>query len=508
MKRQEYIEWIRNVRGKMSQTEFGKKVYHYRITKNNRQCLTYHRNEIRNWESGKSFPQNIETFLSIALLEYDQTHSCEYKNSMERNERFYYVREIMKQILEMDLYCRNLHDALLIQVCRGILSFQEVLDMEPELQEKIQNLYLDTEEKREYALQRETENIRLDLYKINDKQDIEKVILANKVFFYTGNRAFGERFVKIYENRQRYPELLSLQEAVQIYAPNYRDSYSRIFFSDGMTRQWIIDLCLHLRFNWGETDKVLSNAHMLSLSDDEKHPDLSHFVFFNDISLEKKLMLLLLIATYVHQEVFEALPPVDYLLESFTIYSQGKKALKAIQNIADSVDPEEWDYHYLQNQLKVKVEEWMAYIRSGYENITESYMKKVFESYKLEQNAYYDMSIGARLKEIFREDVGKLHYMAALFYTVLTGKDYQGELSQQDLDSIHMDFEHLGTETLYIYRFLSHVLGTFLNNEPVSKDDKGGYYRHDSTGKKMKALDWDEIIEDLWASIIEFKCTK
>ena len=75
MKKTEYGEWVRKVRGKTSREEFGKQIVHFSKDEQGKTiCETYHRNEIRNWEIGESIPKikNIETFLSISLFEYDR----------------------------------------------------------------------------------------------------------------------------------------------------------------------------------------------------------------------------------------------------------------------------------------------------------------------------------------------------------------------------------------------------------------------------------------------------
>lgn len=187
MDRQAYINWIREVRGKMSQKEFGEKICHFKNEKGTKVCKTYHRNEIANWEKGKNVPLNLETFISIALLDFDNNHR-DKSGSGYRNLRFQYVRNKMKVILGQELYCRIVHEALLIQVCRDIITFEELLELEPELDRIVQSVDMDMCQKRDYALQRGTENIAGNLYGVTKKDEIISIIAESKMFF---TREFG-----------------------------------------------------------------------------------------------------------------------------------------------------------------------------------------------------------------------------------------------------------------------------------------------------------------------------
>ena len=155
MDKQKYSSWIRKIRGKISQEEFGRKICHFKNEKDIKVCSGYHRNEISNWEKGKNLPTNLETFISIALLDFDSCNPKKEKDNGYRNLRFQYVQNKMEQLLGQKLYCRCIHDVLLIQVCRDIINFNELLDMEPKLEQIIQDVDKEMKQKKnEYALQK------------------------------------------------------------------------------------------------------------------------------------------------------------------------------------------------------------------------------------------------------------------------------------------------------------------------------------------------------------------
>lgn len=553
MERGDYAEWIRSVRGKMSREAFGKQIYHY--TEDGTNCDTYHRNAVGNWEAGGNIPKNTETFLSIALMEYDIKHPGECKSCGERNRRYGYARHLIYEKLGIDLYCRSLHDALLIQVCRGVLTFPEVPELEQKMNGCIQAAAqgIDGEAKRKYALERATAAIESDWYKINDKKEIPEIVEKTSMFFYTWDRTMGAHIVQIFENRQRYVKPLTLENAVNIYAPNYRKSYSQKFLhSSGTSRQWLLDLCVHLRFDREEIQEVLEYAHMAPLSENREDPEfylrkidsfsvgsagwyrtfeedktclkvkknpgaVPHFGEMKNRSLNEKLQILMLMICCIEEDSFEDLPPIDYLLESFTLYRSGKRkgrgdeAVKKLEHILKKVDPEEWEREELQKQLKSSVKDWIDYVQNGYETAIENSVIEVYEDYRRECSEYYSIPEQYLKNVRNREKVYKLRYIAALFFTVFTGRYYLGELSSYDLEIVKRQFDD--SDNVYIYRFISYVLGIFLSQNEIYESEKDSFYILEKNRVKggiqeSKALNLTKIIEYLWGALIELGCTK
>lgn len=537
MNREIYSKWIREVRGTMTQIEFGKCICHFKSEKNTKVCKGYHRNEIANWEKGKSLPENIETFVSIALLDYDKKYQNSEKEIAFRNQRYQYVQKKMWTILGQNLYCRNIHDMLLIQVCRDVISFDEMLKLEPELEELVWMADMDSAQRREYALQRETEKISGNLLKIKERDEIIQLVEDSRVFFYTGNRTFGERLKKCFEDsdkEKKYSEKLSLTEAVRIYAPNYRDSFSRIFFSSSMTRQWMIDLCIHLRFERREIQDMLNNAYMIPLSDyeediekyymeneapigsacwyqkqEEKYPDRfpGHFAKFKKMTLLEKMLIALLLAAYVSEESAEGLPPIDYLLESFLLYDYGKKAMEKAERILEQ--NVEWKIDDMQDELIESIKNWQEYVQYGHENADTIMLRRAFSHYRDECFEYFLLPEKA-LKHITEEEKEKavrLRYLAALLYTVFTGRYFKGTITDTDLREIKIQFEKQWKDWKLIYNFLNQFLLTFLDGQPLYRDTQGGFFV-ELNGKKTRPLDFKEIIADLWESLDMIKCTR
>lgn len=528
--------WIREVRGEMTQVEFAKCVYHYEISAGQRECIPYHRNQIANWEKGRNKNFNTESFLSIALLDYDKQHPKKCETKQERNQRFLYAANLMKKMLGLELYCRNLHDALLIQVCRDVLSFQELLEKEKEYEERLKPLanskgseYLPLKEKSRISLQRETETIRIKLYGISTQEELDELFEENRKFFFTANRVLGERFLKIYNSADRYPERLELEEAVQIYAPNYRDSYMRMFSSSGITREWLLDLCEHLRFSKEEKKRILENAHMQPLTEEEcaVKTDSEEIM---EWSLEEKLEIMLLLSLYVKTEKMETLAPVEYLTESFSLYKQGKSALKELKKLLcenkKTLDSDDWVFEELEEQLlgSSGVYAWIECMRSGYSNIQNEKMRTAFCEYRQEHQEYFELftellenlnkgKMPVTDKENL-EEAKKLHYLAALCYTIFTGKYYTGEVTGEDAQTIEIQFEkeerkEPESEINYIYNFFTLVFWTFLEKEPLivvteknGKTQNGKFCVYDKRRKKYtRGIDIEEICENLWMEL-------
>ena len=415
MDKQKYSSWIRKIRGKISQEEFGRKICHFKNEKDIKVCSGYHRNEISNWEKGKNLPTNLETFISIALLDFDSCNPKKEKDNGYRNLRFQYVQNKMEQLLGQKLYCRCIHDVLLIQVCRDIINFNELLDMEPKLEQIIQDVDKEMKQKKnEYALQKKTNTIEKGMFQITSKEEIKEIVEELKIFFYTGTRTFGERMKECFKKRQRYIEMISFEEAVRIYAPNYRESYGRIFNSSSITRQWVIDLCIHLRFNRMELQTILKNAHFVPLSShsedeeyyyrDQKQIPIgstfwyqymeknyqdkfpAHFEYLFSLKLIEKYKIAILLNIFISEMLYkENLVPIDYLLESFTKYDYGQIALKAIEQVLKDMDQNFDDIwgaiEKLTNTLKAKIDPWFTYIFSSFYRLESDAAKKVYKEY-------------------------------------------------------------------------------------------------------------------------------
>lgn len=540
MNRQEYSSWIRETRGKISQEEFGRKLCHFKNEKDIKICSGYHRNEVANWEKGKNLPTNLETFISIALLDFDSRNQREEKDNGYRNLRFQYVQDKMEKFLRQKLYCRCIHDALLIQVCRDVINFEELLDMEPRLEKIIQDIDKEMkQEKKKYALQKKTNTIQKKMFQITSKEKIKEIVEELKIFFYTGARTFGERMKECFKKRQRYIEEISFEEAVRIYAPNYRESYGRIFNSSSITRQWIIDLCVHLRFNRTELQTILGNAYLVPLSDhledeeyyyrDQKQLPIgstswyqymeknyrnefpAHFEDFFSLELIEKYKIAILLNIFISNMLYkENLVPIDYLLESFTKYDYGQAALKAVEQVVKDMDQsfdDPWEViEKLTDTLKAKINPWFTYLFSGSDRLESDAAKKVYKNYCEESKNYY--LLPKQMIRGFAEDfeLTKMRCFAALLYTVFTGQYYIGTISNADLKKIKAQFENRVAGWRTIYGFINQFLITFLGNQPLCKNNEG--YFCIINQKKTGNFNMREVTIDIWESFRMLICTK
>lgn len=530
-----YRNWICEVKGKLSQNAFGKQIKHYQSEKDIKECKTYGRTEVSNWITGKSLPKDKETCISIALFDFDKKNPIAEKTITDRNKRYRHVREKINLILGIDLYCRNIHDLLLIQVCRDVISFEEVLELEPQLEELLQDISLGMQERQKYALEKQTENISGNLLKIETKEEIFEIVEEAKLFFYTGNRVLGERFKKCFEERNRYVKRLSFEEAFRIYAPNYRNSFRKLFTSSGHSREWILDMCVHLRLNREEIQYILENAHVIPLSDETEDVEggyndtlypigsvkwyqymetqypsqfKGHFWEFQTMTLLEKFQIAVLLCSCVEDMYGEELPPVDYILESFLFYKCGKDAMKKVDDLLKNVSLDsEWDAQTLHDNLKDNVESWILYVQSAFFSIKNQATRNVYEDYREEFSDYFSYekhSVG-HLKET--SQVIQLKYIAAVLYTVFTGKYYQNQVLEADLEDIKSQFEDRVEDWKIIYNFVNQFFITFLNNQVLYEKSQGKYYTM-MDSEKTRVFDMEEVYTDFWEALVILKCTK
>lgn len=494
-------EWITEIRAGLSKKEFGKKIYVFK--KNGSKCVTVHRNTIHNWESGKTeLPKDVETFLSFVLFDYDRSHGKTLTDMEQRNQRYLYVRQSMREMLGIDLYCRNLHDALLIQVCRGIISFKDIPQLEKELESALDRVPLTTDEKNLYAIERNTVAISDDLNKVDNVEELKEVVIKiHRNSFASANRIVGARMRKIYLSRNRYIKDLPMGKAIANLAPNYRDSYVRMFKSSFISRNWMIDLCRHLRFSREEIETVLEAAHMAPLTSDEKWTNAAEDIGKKDFL--EKLKIMFLIGLYVQDRfsVYDC-PPVDYLLESFAYYDQGKRVMKALDDLLNCEDVEDLSYEEVWEKISYPSgQAWIAYINLDNADLT--YDEEVQQAYKEEKPDYFYVNarVLSGIKHV--EELEMIHYMVSLFYTVLLGRDYTGSFVERDLAEIRKIACYRDVDCGIIYRFITQVLGVFLSGQEIMETvDHRFYVRNQVKKTNTRAMNLPSILEDLLQSIL------
>lgn len=518
-------EWITAVRGKMDKSTFGKQVVVYK--KNGTVCASVHRNTIGNWESGKtSLPKDLETFLSIALIEYDKEHKEEA--SFNRNARYDHARQRLREMLGVELYCRNLHDALLISVCRGIITFQELIPLEKEFEADLKKEVIPNDLRDIYAIERNTIRIGEELVKISSVEELRECItLQYRNSFASSNRIIGARMMQVYKSRERYPGHISFHRAVANLAPNYRDSYVRMFTSSFISRRWMIDLCQHLCYSREETAVVLEAAHMAKLASDEQFEE--PIQAYKNMPLISKLEIMLLLAIYMKENIeedAEKLPPAVHLLESFSIYEHGENARKVLDRITDEEETLELDVSSLSERMmlyeKKKSEKelyktyssWLKYLNGESmslrgEELLQQLSRKKTPGYDVLPPTLKVVSTVTNSQIASNLSAGKfksLRYLVCMCYTVLKGEIFNGHLTEADLNAIQRSFAREEKDSAYIYRFISKMLVVFLGDQPLCQTEAGRYdVINDTSGKHKTALDMDIIQETLWESILYLK---
>ena len=496
-------KWITAVHGDDSIKAFAGRIYHLRNKGNTPVCLSYSRATISNWESGATAPpRDIETILSIALVEFEKTHG----KDCDRNERYLFARGKLQEMLNIDLWCRNLHDAVLIQVCRGLLEFPEVPDFEAELLAEIRKVSLNSIQKDEYAIERKTEAINNELTKAESKEKVRELITTKYAnYFASQHWLTGARLRKIYNERNRiYGLNLPLRAAIVNLAPNYSNSFNNMFNGSFIGRGWLIDLCKHLRFNPEEINKVLEATHNAQLNDEETSPD--DFSYFEDKPLRERLEIMLLLGMYIASidDDSDELP-IDYLLDPFRPeYESGRMMIRLLDEyLKDSADAETWDTEELFEQPFA--DKWNEAIWRAHDD--EMFIPEI--SYELieESAEYYKMNRPQTVHIRTYGDAYNLHLFASLSYTVLTGKKYTGSYHNSDLGKIRLLLQTGDSELQFIFNnifnFITHILETFLGTSALFETEDCKFYiiNEESESTRIRKMDIDTIIGDLAESI-------
>lgn len=514
MQKPEYTkEWIKKLRNGMRQDEFCRHIYVYK--KNGSACCNIHRNTLGNWENGKtSLPRDVETFLSLALWEYDQ-FLCDKQNETDmteecRNQRYQHARTRLQQMLHVDLYCRNVHDALLIQVARGILTFEEVPALEAELEKELAQTILTTEERNAYAIERNTISISSDLCRVGSREALVNLItVIHRNSFASANRIVGARLKNIYVARNRYPKPVSLERAITNLAPNYRNSYVRMFTSSFISREWLLDLCVHLHFDEAEVSAMLESAHMAALSPEEwKGLDDSN-IYFRDKKLSERLKIMLVLGCYVREQgEMTAYLQAKHMLESFSIYEQGTAVITAFDQILQEKletgrDLEELESDEIWTALDTSTayRTWLSYVEL--EDVAISFDNQLWQ-FSNELCAEYDSLPEKRIVSCQdKTDVQLLYFFTAMSYSILLGRRFPGKLMDQDLLDLKKQFDMENGLQGFIYMFLSTLIGVFLGDEVMCETGDGKFFVFNKVKQEnTRALDFDEILENIFQAVV------
>ncbi len=529
----EYIGWIMSIRSKynLPQEEFGKKICHF-VQKNGEEvCVFCHRNTIRNWESGRSIPLSVETFVSLALVDYSGSCSKVVDMSLsKRRERYRYVKKMMMKYWGRSLYCRNINDALLIEAIRGIFSMEELPEIRREMNKIIEDVTLELEEKKQYSIEKMTENLEASLMKVETKEDFIEVVKSNKIFFYLGNRTVGERIVKMYETSENTPKDLDFKEAVLLYAPKYMDSYGKIFSSDiNVSRSWLLDFCIHMRFSRKEINEVLDNAGMMKLVNTKKSVEYyiresgktsigsvkwyenkafnniyGFDIRYNDIknlSLQYKLAFLTLTAcSLCGEDQILRRVPLDYFLEYFVQKEEGRQILENMRNILKKYT--EKVKHNTKGVFENHVADLHCIIENIVQNLKYNFENKFLCEYKDEFSRYFNVPQSKYSGKTALEYANKIRFFACVSYSVITGKLYTGNIDENDFKTLEYELvgiENKNEKMRKSYYFMSLLWTMFLGSEKIHWDFEEGFYIVREDNKNTMVIDMKEILEDITA---------
>lgn len=533
---QEFAEWVRSIRNKygLSQEKLGKKIYHFEYRGKEEICLCFHRNSVGNWENGKNLPMTVETFVSLALVDYCGT--CDKLDQIgfsEMKKRYAYVRNCLQKYIGRSLYVRNINDALLIAAVRGLYSISELPQARKNMKEILEDAEISPEEKKTLSLERKTTVLENEFLWIESREGFQDFVEENRNYFRVGNRTVGERAEYIFENPEKENvRRLKFRQMIDVYAPQYSVSYNKIFSSDFIvSRSWLISFCIKMRYTRQEINQILKNASMLPLSNQKENmeyyvrggknsavgsvkwyekaalqnvPELS--VKYQEaaaLPLEKKLTFLILIICALsgtREEITSF--PIDYLLEYFLLSDEGKETLKFAEEEFSKMGNK-----LCKNPFRI-VEICREYICDVLGMYTERLRSKEEEEavkvYRDEFSRYCIFSkdkIDKKCRENAKasETARRLRFFAACSYSVLTGRIYTGNITEKDFERLRYvlkDGAEGKKKAENCINFFSLLWGMFLDSEKILWDGRSGF-SVSLGGKRSNVLSLREVLEDV-----------
>lgn len=551
----EYTEWITSIRRKydLKQTKFGQRICHFeqkKVKADGKEeikevCKFCSRTTISNWENGKNPPLSVETFVSLALVDYcGHCQGVPQALPEERKQRYGYVKQQMKKYLGRSLYSRNLNDILLCAVALGIYGMEEIPDVRARLLEEIKEARMDVNEKKEMALKPMTEKMEEALENVETKENFEQLIRENQKVFNLGYRTLGERMLEIYGKSQHGRDGIEFKQAVALYAPKYIDSHGKMFFVNlSVSRDWLLNFCIHMRFNREDINKTLENASMLKLADEKvgreyylqetETKEIGSVKWYEQrcvqglqdyqirypeaeaLSLQEKFAFLTLTACALlgtDQIVREV--PTDYLLEYFLQKEEGKALLKDMRQICTANPDQVQDepkkcFGDHTGKLNSLLEELKYNMKTEPERLAFEAYREEFSRYlyvpKEKCEKYSGIFAQEDIEKTAKEQAGKLRFFAAVSYSVITGQLYRGQLCERDINRLREELlgEEERRELRMSCRFMEFLWGMFL--EPAEKihwnPKKEGFSLVREMDKKMpKVLGMKEVLEDIAAT--------
>ena len=555
--RMEYADWIISIRKKykLSQEEFGKRIYHfeYREKEDEEVSLSYHRNSVSNWENGKNLPLTMESVVSLALVDFcGNCDRMEKADQARMKKRYAHVSGCLRKYLGRSLYVRNINDALLIAAVRGLYGIQELPKVRKDMKKIIEEVSMTPQERKDYSLERRTTAFENELMLIDSTEAFQDFVKENRNYFRIGNRTVGERAVYIFENPENgMNRKLKFRQAIEVYAPHYSVSYSKIFSSDFIvSRKWLLNFCIRMRYTRSEINSILKNASMLPLSNqkgsmescirsnrnrevgsvnwyekiaEQEIPEISvRYTEAKELPLKSKLVFLALIACALtgKRETITSYP-VDYVLEYLLLSDGGKDVLKTAEN--SLVRRRDLAAENPLEILEIYSDDMCGILEEHCRDLTGEAEKEALAEYVGEFGKYTEFP-KENIKNIGKEDVKvyeevyeqarRLRYFAACSYSVLTGRIYTGKMTEEDQERLVQSLTEGVREKGQMrpsVRFFSLLWIMFLSyGKPVWNGKDGFYIPAEGGYGKTNALSLREALEDTTATweIADRICTK
>lgn len=463
-----------------SNTSLAKKVFH-RVEKKKEGAVTYvpvTRQAIGAWLRG-SMPSSRDIYVTLGMA---------FEMGLEEINHI-----LLETYMGYGLYCKNIDDALWIALINGLFS----IDAFEEVREKIEQILEENTEQNSRSLA--TMDLWVMLSEAKTLEEFFNLIRLYRDEFRDGARKFGQCLEEVIEEEYGYYDKAAwfLRDIGCLHC---EAQFSKIRAGKAVvTREWLLRFCIALQPTYESIEKLLAKAQMEPLGITPAEVIIEMIAKYKSNSVANSQEIWIMIesaAERLRQKGYEIeedlcrkynsvyeLPVAQKWWFSFCI---GKQLLQNEKNrefgyekngycrfaMVDKLLFDDMNRNKKNVSFKKSAAEYMKEGISDWKNIKVQKIpalsiEKNYVPDALDMEKFSDYCYVRRpsrfTKDFLRNDV---YFYAAVLYSVWTGKCYQKENEEQNVDELRKEFEK---NTLYAQE-LSQIFDAVLGGEENSWD--------------------------------------
>lgn len=552
--------------------------------------------EFNNWKDANHLPDSIVSLISIALIEERVDHPCntDQLTPEERHARYDRVSEKLAVYRHKKLNVRNLEEALLIQVIRGLYEFDEI----PDILNEFFKYAADDEKSPKFRSQKslvaakgKTDALGRDIMSFQTRAEMDAFIEQERITYLVDKRNVSKRIESIYKRiYQKKGYDISLENALKILSPMDNNFLNHITKSRQYTRsyteQYLLQPLIRLEFEESDIREVLE-ANSAIIEEDsndnfwnlEKHMIKKHIFIdknrfceyleersrkpFDEINLTNnkyvddafkdiryvdaakenmvyKIAYAAVFAEYLRRYPFEnstnvnnddfwgeefykvnPLPPPDYFL-SYMFAPKANQACRAaiiFEAQSKQRDEKKWGSNTLYDCLNSFNNSMQQIGIVAVRGKEKDAAVRLYNDHRIQFSSYYripeKMSLqfeGDGDEDASHVTVGKLHYFAAVTYSMMTGCFYTNRVFKENIvHKVLKDLERYGKKQRLDEIFFVLWKYFLLENTAIVSDTRTNHVRpkkrseEDPQGPGVSEMSFESIRDacyEAWKSLV------